>query len=88
METKSRYEVIADLETQKRKLIVERDSLNEILTRKQKELKDMLREVEDTKEDIANFEKTMEDKKETIKELISSVDASLQRLSQSQEKKR
>jgi len=88
METKSRYEVIADLEKQKRQLIVERDSLNDFLVSKQKEIKELKREVEDKIEDMDNFEKSMADKKETIKELISSIDLSLQRLSAPQEKKK
>ena len=86
METKSRYEVIADLERQKRQLIMERDSLDDVLKSKQKDLKELLRNIEDIKEDISNFEESMANKKETIKELITSVDLSLQRLSQQKEK--
>lgn len=86
METKSRYEVIADLERQKRQFIMERDSLDDVLKSKQKDLKELSRNIEDLKEDISNFEKSMANKKETIKELITSVDQSLQRLSQQKEK--
>jgi len=86
LETKSRYEVIADLERQKRQFIMERDSLDDVLKSKQKDLKELSRNIEDLKEDISNFEKSMANKKETIKELITSVDQSLQRLSQQKEK--
>ena len=93
METKSRYEVISDLEKQKRELIKERDSLNIALQDKEKELKvteraksDQMmgwdRKIEDVKEDLENFKSTMEERKETIKELIKSVDESLNRFSQ------
>lgn len=87
METKSRYEVIADLESQKRSLIKERDGLNDVLLSKKKELRDLEREVDDTEEEISNFEKSMVEKKATITELISSIDLSLKRLSETQQKK-
>ena len=47
METKSRYEVIAELEEKKRELIIEGDSLDQRLKAKEKELRDLKRKVED-----------------------------------------
>lgn len=93
METKSRYEVISEMEKNKRDLIRERDGLNDQLLEKQKKVKAIERQkndtviildrqIEDVKEDIANFEKTLVERKETIKELITSIDASLSRFSQ------
>lgn len=90
METKSRYEVISDLESKKRELIQERDGLGDGLLEKQKELKSLLRQqsdnimvmerqVEDKEEVIRNFENTMAERKETITELIKSVEDSLNR---------
>jgi len=90
METKSRYEVICELESKKRELIKERDSLGQNLLQKQKGLKEFERQksdtmlvcdrkIEDLKEDIENFETTMAERKETIVELIKSVDDSLER---------
>lgn len=84
---KSRYEVIAELEKKKRSLILERDSLEDQLKRKEKDIKIMKREVEDAEEEIENFSQTMESQKETIKELILSVDESLERLSNLDRKK-
>jgi len=97
METKSRYEVISDLETQKRGLIRERDGQADEITGKKKELKvieqtktDQMtawdRKIEDAKEDLANFEKTMKDRKETLVALIASIDDSLNRFSALQKK--
>lgn len=97
METKSRYEVISDLEKQKRDLIQERDGLTELKNTKEKDLKmiernksDQIiawdRKIEDSKEDIKNFEATMTERKETIEELIKSVEDSLNRFSQLQQK--
>ena len=97
METKSRYEVISNLEKQKRDLIEERDGLNNQKITKEKELKliernkaDQIvawdRKIEDAKEDLSNFEKTMTERKETIIELIKSVDISLDRFSKLQKK--
>jgi len=71
-------------------LIKERDSLNQTLLQKQKELKTVERnksdtimgfdrEIEDRKEVVKNFESTMAERKETIVELIKSVDDSLDR---------
>jgi len=82
METKSRYEVIADLEKQKRTLIVDRDSLDKQLNQKQKELRDLRREAEDAEEDIKNFKDSMKSQKETTEALIKSVDDSLNRFAE------
>ncbi|MFW6283020.1 MAG: hypothetical protein ACOC1P_03130 [Minisyncoccales bacterium] len=90
MQTKSRYEVISELEQQKRNLIKERDSLNEELLEKDKKVKELERQkadtivyvdrqIEDAQAERDNFEKTMAERKETIKELIKSVDDSLTR---------
>lgn len=92
METKSRYEVIAELETNKRKLIKEKASLEDDLKAKERAVKDMERnkadniiiidrKIEDLKEDLENFKSSMEERKETIAELIKSVDESLARFS-------
>jgi SMC interacting uncharacterized protein involved in chromosome segregation len=92
METKSRYEVISELESQKRKLIQERDGLNDTLKNKEKMLRDierlkadkivaMDRDIEDINDDLKHFKSTMEDRKVTIVELIKSVDDSLARFS-------
>lgn len=140
METKSRYEVLSDLEAKKRELIKERDSLSGELDKKKQTLKVLVRngeslkvvalrdfedldrkkdtlerekedfllswnrrvkdieverrelerrkndnevinnrKIEDCKTDIELFEKTIEDKKNTINDLIKSVDESLNR---------
>lgn len=97
MDIKSRYEVISELEQQKRELILERDTLQDLLLQKERELKDIERRKEDSvrefdrkiadmKEATAHFKKTMDERKETIKELIKSVDDSLGRFSKLQEK--
>jgi len=90
METKSRYEVISDLEKQKRELIREQNSLGDVLRNKEKDLTSMERtksdnimvldrKIEDLKEDINDFKETMTERKETIKELVKSIDESLAR---------
>lgn len=87
MDIKSRYEVISELEEKKRKLIVERDSFPDIIKNKKKEIRLAERELADDKEDLADFEKSVEDRKKTIKELIDSVDKSLERFSKLDTKK-
>lgn len=79
METKSRYEVIAELEDKKRNLIREREGFDKRLLEKKKELRDLKREIEDKDEEIKEFESSMVASKETINTLIKSVDDSLDR---------
>jgi len=94
METKSRYEVISELEQKRRTLIQERDGLNDVLINKQAELKKMSRQksdtvlimdrqIEDKQEEITHFEKTLKERRETIIELINSVNESLKRFESS-----
>lgn len=82
METKSRYEVIAELESQKRELILKKDGLNEKLKNMRKQLRDMKREVEDQKEEIKDFEKEMKNQEKTYETLIKGVDESLKRMTE------
>jgi len=88
METKSRYEVIADLESQKRNLIREKDGLDKVLLSKKKELKEMKRNFEDKEEEIKEFESSMENQKKTIMTLIESVNDSLKRFTEAQTQKK
>jgi predicted nucleic acid-binding Zn-ribbon protein len=89
METKSRYEVIADLEKQKRGLIVEKDSFKDQLQEKEKEIKEAKRDIEDMEDDLKYFKDSIEDRKKTIETMIASIDDSLKRfegVSKSQKK--
>ena len=81
METKSRYEVICELEDKKRNLILERDSFEDQVRSREKNIKKLERELEDIKEELEEFKETKEERKTTIAELIASVDDSLTRLS-------
>ena len=84
---KSRYEVVAELEEKKRRLIQERDSFPDIIKSKKKEIRDAERELEDEKEELKEFEGRVEEKKATIQELIQSIDESLERFSKLDTKK-
>jgi len=81
METKSRYEVIAELEEKKRELIVERDSQPQLIIMKKRDIKMVQRQLEDKEEDLADFQANLVDRKETIQALIDSTDESLNRFS-------
>ncbi len=98
METKSRYEVIAELEGKKRDLIKERDGLKDESRDKENTFRDLQRQKEDTdimldrriadaKVDMETFNDNMEEKKITVGELIASVDESLKRFSNLGERK-
>lgn len=80
IETKSRYEVIADAEERKRKLILERDGLDKSLKARKQTIKNLKRELEDEEEEVKNFEESLEQQKVTLNELIKSIDESLKRL--------
>ena len=90
METKSRYEVISDLEVQKRELIKERDGFGDKIKAKQQGIKDVERQkgdhliawdrkLEDLNTELNTLNETVEERKITIKELITSIDDSLAR---------
>ena len=79
METKSRYEVLAQLEENKRKLIVDRDSLQDEVKKKERVIKIKKRELEDLEEDLHIFIESLEPRKQTIQALIDSVDDGIKR---------
>lgn len=79
---KSRYEVISELETQKRQLIFEKNGLDDKLKYEQRELRDLKREVEDKEESIEEFKGKMKEREETALELIKSIDESLARFTE------
>ena len=79
MKTKSRYEVISDLEQNKRNLIREKMELKDTLKTMKRKLTELERDVQDQKEEIKDFEKDMKARREMIDELIKGVDESLKR---------
>ena len=88
-ETKSRYEVMSELEEKKRALIKEREGFHDIIKAKKNEVRNEKRELEDMEDDLKDYEGTVKERKETIQELIGSIDESLKRfnvLLQSQKK--
>lgn len=97
METKSRYEVISELEEKKRDLIREKNGFADQIIEKEKSITILKRSKEDTivvldrkikdeEEELANFNKTVDERKETIEELIKSVNDSLGRFGKLAEK--
>jgi predicted nucleic acid-binding Zn-ribbon protein len=81
MEVKSRFEVIADLENNKRQLMLEKNNFATEVEKQEKTIKMLKREIEDREEDLKNFKGKIEDKKSTIDEMIKSIDVNLERLS-------
>ena len=81
-ETKSRYEVIAELEAQKMKLIYEKNNADQHLKQKERSLRELERDVEDRKEDIEDYKSKMDENKATNEELIKSIDDSLTRFTE------
>jgi len=79
METKSRYEVIAGLEEQKRNLIKQRDAFPKQIKAKKDDIKQVVRRLEDMNDDLKFFVESVKDNKQTINDLIESVDLSLKK---------
>jgi len=86
LETKSRYEVIAELEKNKRELIREKESFKDVIRNKERDIRDLDRELTDAKEALEDYKSRVEERKETINELIKSLDESLARFSKLQAK--
>lgn len=84
IETKSRYEVIAELEQQKNALIRERESFKDKMQLMERELRDAKRQVDDAEEELKQFKENVEEKKALIEELIKAKDESLKRFSSMQ----
>jgi hypothetical protein len=85
VETKSRYEVIAELEKQKRDYIRERDGMNLGIMQREQGIKEKKRELEDLNEELKFFKSTIDERKIMLKELIASVDDSLKRFEKLQQ---
>ena len=81
-DVKSRYEVIAELEEKKRRLIFERESFPDKVRKEKREIRDAEREVQDKQEELVDLEANIEGRIETINELIKSVADSLARLAE------
>lgn len=80
METKSRYEIISELETKKRDLIFKKSNIHLVLRQKEKEVKAHERVLEEKKEELEDYKSRIEDEKEMFDQLIASIDDSLQRI--------
>ena len=83
METKSRYEVLQELEQRKRALLEQLHGFDDAVAAKEKEIKLALRDVDDNKEELEAFKKRIPEAKLSIEVLIKSVDESLKMLTQS-----
>lgn len=79
METKSRYEVIAEMEEKKRDFIVQRDGADLLTWAKKKEIKNLKRQLEDKEEELVEFIKQIDARKATLDILIEGMDDTLSR---------
>ncbi len=87
METKSRYEVLAQLEAKKRELMVGKSNIDQVVRGKEREIKELKRELEDKEEDMEDFKSRINEEKENFDALIQSVDDSLKRFTSQSQKK-
>lgn len=93
METKSRYEVISDLENKKRILIDEKNSFEKQLFIKNNNIKnkerakedtirDIDRDIADAKDELKEFIESKNARADSINEMINSINDSLERFNQ------
>ena len=91
MEAKSRYQVIGELEAQKRafierksnllKGVVEReDKIVDLERNKEDVMRELTRRLEDAAKDLANYKANLQNEQNTLDELIKSIDISLSRI--------
>jgi hypothetical protein len=78
METKSRYEVFAQLEEQKRKYIIERDSFAGYISNKARQIKQLKRQLEDLEEERAEIISQKAEREAMLNKLIASIDKSME----------
>src|SRR3990167_1490244 len=77
METKSRYEIVMDMERQKSTLIRERDALPDHIAAREREIRNFKRQLEDKEEDLAKFKANVSNQEATINALIKSCEDSM-----------
>jgi len=82
METKSRYEVIAELEGKKRELILQKSNLDNQLRLGEQKIKQLKRELEDSQEDMVFWVSRKDERLLVLDELIKGVDESLKRMAE------
>ena len=87
METKSRYEVIAELEEKKRSLIINKFQLDKNRETKIAHIEAVKKDLENAQEDLKMFDATLKDEKATIDLLIKSAEKSLERFQLQSQKK-
>lgn len=80
METKSRYEIIKELEDQKHKCLIELNGMS-------LEEKKIQNDIEKLKEALKEFQEVKTVRTETLQSMMESIDKSLARLEQSKNKK-
>lgn len=82
METKSRYEIMNEMNERKQGLIIKKANLKEELRHRQKEVKAKERALEDLKDDVKAFEESMKEQEQAYDLLIKEVDNSMEKLAQ------
>lgn len=78
METKSRYQVIAELERQRRELMQKKQQLDNELFNKRRGIKELTRTLEDEQEELNELIENRDESRRVIDEMIKSVDQTLQ----------
>jgi len=87
METKSRYEVLAELEAKKRELMINKANIDLVVKQKERHIKELKRELEDNEEELEDYKLRIDEEKKNYDALIQSVDESLKRFTSQSQKK-
>jgi len=85
METKSRYEILKELNDKKQGYIISKSQLKEQVHQKELEVKQMTRDLEDLKEELVHLQSNVKDNGETYDVLIKEVEKSIEGLTHMKE---
>lgn len=84
METKSRYEILKELNEREQSYIVGKSQLKDKLAEMERTIKTMKRNLEDFEEDTTRFKTDLQEKERTYDTLIAEVGNSIEGLSKLQ----
>jgi uncharacterized protein HemX len=85
METKSRYEILKELNDKKQNYIIEKSRIDDVIKAKERKLKQMSRDLEDLKEEIAEMKSKVKEQEKTYDILIAEVEKSIEGLTHMKE---
>lgn len=82
LDTKSRFEVMAELENKKRQLIEQKAGLSQEVKQREKNIRELERRIADDKLELEEFKESLEERRTMLDTLIKSAEDSLNKIAQ------